>query len=119
MHALEYRFGSRQPLGFTLKSEANIASVTGPVGERHPVISLLGCCTKCLRSLHIFHSPCKIIANHSPCKITRPAPMCDRTEFQQRCGHTLPETMHSGRLREFVFVTIPSYSVHWQLIGGR
>ena len=53
MHALEYRFGSRQPLGFTLKSEANIASVTGPVGEPHPVISLLGCCTKCLRSLHI------------------------------------------------------------------
>ncbi len=33
MHALEYRFGSRQPLGFTMKSEANIASVTGPVGE--------------------------------------------------------------------------------------
>ena len=24
-HALEYRFGSRQPLGFTMKSEANIA----------------------------------------------------------------------------------------------
>ncbi|CAL5221866.1 g4128 [Coccomyxa viridis] len=32
VHALEYRFGSRQPLGFTMKSEANIASVTGPVG---------------------------------------------------------------------------------------
>ena len=32
VHALEYRFGSRQPLGFSVKSEANIASVTGPVG---------------------------------------------------------------------------------------
>lgn len=32
-HALEYRFGSRQPLGFSVKSESNIASVTGPVGE--------------------------------------------------------------------------------------
>ena len=44
VHALEYRFGSRQPLGFSVKSEANIACVTGPVGEcqgpqncsRHP-----------------------------------------------------------------------------------
>ena len=32
VHALEYRFGSRQPLGFSVKSEANIASFTGPVG---------------------------------------------------------------------------------------
>ncbi|CAK0779899.1 hypothetical protein CVIRNUC_004883 [Coccomyxa viridis] len=31
VHALEYRFGSRQPLGFSVKSEANIVSVTGPV----------------------------------------------------------------------------------------
>ena len=36
MHALEYRFGSRQPLGFTVKSEAHIASVTGPVSVGEP-----------------------------------------------------------------------------------
>ena len=43
VHALEYRFGSRLPLGFSVKSEANVASVTGPLGACQRPFSIAHC----------------------------------------------------------------------------